>query len=310
MGGQRCVLLGGGGFIGTNLCRRLVAEGAEVIIVSPRVISEDAIRGAVWVRAILEETDKVGLHIRQGDHVFHLVSTTVPATSNENILADVATNLLPTLKLLDVLRHKQIAKLVFLSSGGTVYGKNVPIPTPEEATNEPLCAYGIHKLTIEKYLALYKHLHGLDSVSLRVANPFGPYQIGAAQGVVAAIIRNAILNQPITIWGDGSVVRDYIYVADLVDAIIRSALLDNANIPSLYNIGSGMGRSIKDILYTVQAIHEKPLEVIYDKGRAADVPVSILDITRARDYLNWKPQKHWEDAVAETYNWVVHHARV
>lgn len=307
MAGQRCILLGGGGFIGTNLCRRLIAEGAEVIVVSPQVIMEDALVGATWARTTLEDTDRISGHIQPGDFVFHMVSTTVPATSNENVLADVATNVLPTLRLLEVLRHKQVARLVFLSSGGTVYGKNVPIPTPEDAANEPLCSYGIHKLAIEKYLALYKHLHSLDSITLRVANPFGPYQIGGAQGVVATIIRKAIMQQPITIWGDGSVVRDYIYVTDLVEAIIQTALLADAGAPSIYNIGSGEGRSILDILNTVQAIHDNPLDVVYEKGRAADVPVSILDISRAKTYLNWTTKKNWEDAIAETYQWVAQH---
>lgn len=303
MVGKRCILLGGGGFIGTNLCRKLIAEGAEVIVVSPQVIEEEALMGAVWVRATLDDMDKIEACIQTGDYVFHMVSTSVPGSSNENIFADVASNVLPTLKLLEVLRYKDIAKLVFLSSGGTVYGKDVPIPTPETAANEPLCSYGIHKLTIEKYLALYQLLHGLDSVVLRVANPFGPYQTGAAQGVVAAIIRKALCGEPIVIWGDGNVVRDYIYVDDLVEAIQNAALFESAEAPRLFNIGSGEGRSIKDILATVQAIHGKPLEVVFEAGRMTDVPVSILDIKRARKHLNWMPNKVWEEAIAEAYEW-------
>lgn len=306
--GKRCILLGGGGFIGTNLCQRLIAEGANVIVLSPRVISEAALMGAEWVRVALDETDKIEAHIQSGDYIFHMVSTTVPASSNENILADVSSNLLSTIKLLEMLRHKQIAKLVFLSSGGTVYGKNVPIPTPENAANEPLCSYGIHKLAIEKYLALYQHLHGIDSIALRVANPFGPYQMGGAQGVVATIIGKAIARQPITIWGDGSVVRDYIYVGDLVEAIIHAALFNHSNAPSLYNIGSGVGKSIREILDTVQTIYAKTLDVVYEKGRAADVPVSILDITSAKNHLNWQPQKSWEAAIAETIEWNQHNS--
>ena len=303
LSGRRCILLGGGGFIGTNVCRHLLGIGAEVVIVSPQVVSEEALTGATCIRATLDDTDKYASTIRQGDYVFHMVSTTVPATSNANPIADISNNVLPTLKLLEILRQKQIAKLVYLSSGGTVYGKDVPIPTPEDAANEPMCSYGIHKLAIEKYLALYKLLHGLDSVTLRVANPFGPYQTGGAQGVIATIIRKAIAGEAIAIWGDGNVVRDYIYVTDLTEAILKAALLDNAEAPRLYSIGSGEGRSIRDILHTVQTIHGKLLDVVFEEGRATDVPVSILDIGRAKRQLDWLPTKTWEEAIAETYAW-------
>lgn len=303
--GRRCILLGGGGFIGTNLCQRLVSIGAEVVIVSPQAVAEDALAGATWIRATLDQTDSYETSIRRGDFVFHMVSTTVPATSNANPIADISNNVLPTLKLLEILRQRQIARLVYLSSGGTVYGKDVPIPTPEDAPTEPMCSYGIHKLTIEKYLALYTLLHGLDSVVLRVANPFGPYQAGAAQGVVAAIIRKALRGEPIAIWGDGSIVRDYIYVSDLIEAILSSALFESAEAPRLYNIGSGEGRSIRQILDTVQTIHGKALKVIYEAGRAADVPISILDNTRARAFLGWEARKSWDCAVLETYEWMM-----
>jgi UDP-glucose 4-epimerase len=303
LAGKRCILLGGGGFIGTNLCQRLVNIGADVIIVSPQVISEEALSGSTWIRATLDETDKYEATIRAGDYVFHMVSTTVPATSNANPIADISNNVLPTLKLLEILHKKQIAKLVFLSSGGTVYGKNVPIPTPEGAPTEPMCSYGIHKLTIEKYLSLYKLLHGLDSVVLRVANPFGPWQVGGAQGVVATIIRKSLRGETIVVWGDGSVVRDYIFVSDVIEAILRAAVLDNAEAPRLYNVGSGEGRSIQQILDSVQAIHRESLNVIFEAGRAMDVPVSILDIGQAEQYLNWKPQVEWGKSVAETYAW-------
>lgn len=303
--GRRCLLLGGGGFIGTNLCRQLVAEGAEVTVISPHVIAEQALLGATWVRATLEDLDLIEPLIRQDDYIFHMVSTTVPASSNENVVADITSNILPTLRLLDTLVQKQIARMVFLSSGGTIYGRNAPIPTPENAANEPLCSYGIHKLTIEKYLALYRYLHEIDAVALRVANPFGPYQIGLAQGVVAAIIRKAISNQPITIWGDGRIVRDYIYVSDLTQAIVRAALIDDPEAPRVYNVGSGVGRSIREILETVQAIHGKALDIVNTEERAVDLAVSILDISQARVHLGWIPQTPWETAITKTYDWVM-----
>lgn len=304
LAGRRCILLGGGGFIGTNLCKILVSKGAEVIIVAPQVLSEEALSGATWIQALLDEVEKYQNAICDGDYVFHLVSTTVPATSNYSPVTDISNNVLPTLKLLEILSQRRIAKLVFLSSGGTVYGNSVPIPTPEDAPTDPICSYGIHKLTIEKYLAMYRLLKGLDSVVLRVSNPFGPYQTGHGQGVIAAIIRKALNGETIAIWGDGSVVRDYIFVSDVVDAIIRAAVIKNAEPPKPFNIGSGEGRSIQQVIEAVEDIHRRPLKVTYELGRPTDVPVSILDIKRARECLNWFPAKEWDEAVAETYEWV------
>jgi UDP-glucose 4-epimerase len=302
---SRCIVLGGGGFIGTNLCERLIALGSEVVLISPALLDPQAVRGAQWIRATLDETHRFEQAIRPGDLVFHLVSTTVPASSNADPCADIADNLLPTLKLLDTLRGREVRKLVFLSSGGTVYGRNVPTPTSEEAANDPLCSYGIQKLAIEKYLALYRHLHGVESVTLRVSNPFGPYQLGGSQGVIGTFMRKALLGEPISIWGDGSVVRDYIFIADLVDAILRAALVSDREAPCLYNVGSGEGRSLRDIVAAVERVHGRPLAVRYEPSRSSDVPLSILDISRAQRHLGWKPGTAWNDALEKTYSWLL-----
>lgn len=300
--GRRCVVVGGGGFIGTNLCHRLLSLGAEVVLVSPALVDPEPVREATWIRAMLHETETYGNEIRPGDFVFHLVSTTAPASSNLDPAADVAQNVLPTLKLLDHVRDRGVRKLVFLSSGGTVYGPAVATPTTEAQPNDPVCSYGIHKLAIEKYLALYRHLHGLEAVSLRVSNPFGPYQLGGAQGLIATVIRKALRRETITIWGDGSVIRDYIYVEDLVAAILRASLTDR-KAPTLFNVGSGQGRSIREILDAVQRLHDEPLDIVFEPARATDVPVSVLDISRARQYMHWEPTTGWEPALEKTYQW-------
>lgn len=307
--GRRCIVLGGGGFIGTNLCERLVELGAQVVVVSPALLDPEAVRGAHWIRAFLHETDAYQHLIEPGDYVFHLVSTTTPASSNVDPVADIAQNVLPTLKLLDILRYRQIRKLVFLSSGGTVYGPAVTAPTSEDQPNHPVCSYGIQKLAVEKYLALYRHLHGVESVSLRVSNPFGPYQLGGAQGVIATVIRKALRRETITIWGDGSAVRDYIFVADLVEAILEAASLADPGAPRLFNIGSGQGRSIRDILDAIQSLHREPLTIVHEPARSIDVPVSVLDISRARRHLRWEPATAWEPALEKTYQWALYRER-
>ena len=125
-----------------------------------------------------------------------------------------------SLALFDICRNSGVKRIVFVSSGGTIYGPSAQIPISETAPTDPITAYGVGKLAIEKYLALYEHLFGLDYRILRVANPFGPFQIPLKnQGVIAALISRALKNEPIEIWGDGSVVRDYIYVDDVVAAL-------------------------------------------------------------------------------------------
>jgi UDP-glucose 4-epimerase len=274
------------------------------VVISPVAVAPERLARTEWHRATFDDAAVLDAVIRPGDCVLHLVSSTVPGSSNEDPYGDIASNVLPTLRLLELARQRSVKKVVFLSSGGTVYGPGVAVPTPEAAATDPICSYGIQKLAIEKYLALYRRLHGLDSVVLRVANPYGPYQLGFGQGVIAAIFRKALQAEPITIWGDGTVVRDYIHVSDVVEAILCAVRLDSPTAPRLYNIGSGVGKSLRDILDAVRRLRDGDLTVINTPGRLTDVPASILDIRQATAHLGWGNRISWDQGLEQTYHWM------
>ena len=157
-------------------------------------------------------------------------------------------------------------------------------------------------MAIEKYLGLYERLYGLSFRVLRVANPFGPFQLPAkGQGLLAMLLSRAMHREPAEIWGDGSVVRDYIFIDDVVDAL-QAAAFDRSD-ERIFNIGSGRGRSIRDIIAAIESHIGEQLAIDWKPARAIDVPVSILSIERARDVLGWTPRTSFEDGLGRTIHW-------
>jgi UDP-glucose 4-epimerase len=297
-----CVVLGGGGFIGTNLCRRLAKSGHRVRAFGRRSLFPADLRGVEWCPGELADVASVGAAIASFDVVFHLLHATMPQAANVDMVADLQTNVVPTIALLDDCRRTGVKRVVFASSGGTVYGNAQQIPTPETAPTEPICAYGISKLAIEKYLALFEHLHGLDFRVLRITNPFGPFQVALKnQGVIAALIARALRDETVEIWGDGSVVRDFIFVEDVVDALLAAAA--DRNSERVYNIGSGQGRSLRDIISAIEHLMGMKLKLQWKPGRPLDVPVSVVATNRAANGLGWVPKTSFETGLKTTIDW-------
>jgi UDP-glucose 4-epimerase len=215
---------------------------------------------------------------------------------------DVHKSVIPSIALLDICRKLGVARVIFLSSGGTVYGQPLVIPTPETAPTEPITAYGINKLVIEQYLSLYDYLYDLDYRVLRVTNPFGPFQTPLkGQGVIAALISRALKKEPMEIWGDGMVVRDFIFVDDVMDALLAAA--KDQSDARIFNIGSGQGHSLREVIAVIEHLLGDKLDVRFTAGRAIDVPVSIVAIDRARDVLGWVPKTPFEAGLRKTIQW-------
>jgi UDP-glucose 4-epimerase len=235
--------------------------------------------------------------------VFHLISTTLPKPSNDNPVYDIETNLVGTLRLLELCRAHRVRKVVFSSSGGTVYGVPSSVPIPESHPTSPLCSYGIHKLAIEKYLHLDYALYGLDYCILRSSNPYGERQrTDAAQGAVAVFLDRALRGEAIEIWGDGSVVRDYVYVGDVADAFVRSLSYEGAQ--RVFNIGSGTGTTLKDLVEKIGALLGRKLAVAYRPARRVDVPVNVLDSSAAARLLDWRPRTSLAQGLQRTCDWM------
>jgi UDP-glucose 4-epimerase len=208
-------VIGGGGFLGVNLCRRLASSGVRVRAFGRRCPFPQDLEGVEWRQGDFSDTAALASAIESYEILFHLVQTNTPQSANLDMAGDVRQNVISSLALLDISRKLQVKRIGFVSFGGTVYGEAKELPTPETAPTDPITAYGISKLAIEKYLALYEHLYGLSFRVLRVANPFGPFQTATKnQGIIAALISRGLDNENIDIWGDGSVVRDFVFVDD------------------------------------------------------------------------------------------------
>jgi UDP-glucose 4-epimerase len=222
------------------------------------------------------------------DYVFHLISSTTPSSSNQDMCFDISTNLIPSLNLLESCVKNNVSKLIFFSSGGTVYGVPECIPIPEVHNTKPICSYGIQKLAIENYIYMYHILYGLKSAVLRISNPYGFGQgIQKKQGLIGTLIHRLKSGKEMEIWGDGTVIRDYIYIDDVVKASIKA--INHKSDFCILNIGSGVGLSIIDIINQVENITQEKLNVVYRKSRSFDVPANVLDISKASSLLNWQP---------------------
>jgi len=290
---MRCLVLGGGGFIGSNLCYGLVEAGHEVSVFEKEGRNKSNLlaieKRVCWIEGDFLNPEHVKAAVQGIDIIFHLISSTLPQSSNENPAYDVTSNVAPAIHLLEAARRAAVRKVIFFSSGGTVYGIPERVPIPEEHPTMPICSYGIHKLMIEKYLALFHKLYNLDYAVLRVSNPYGERQRPTgSQGAVTVFIYKALKGELIKIWGDGSVVRDYVHISDVVRAAIKAMSLSAGE--RIFNIGSGRGLSLNQVIACLEDALGVKLPVRYTAARKCDVPVNILDISRARNVLGWGPE--------------------
>jgi len=293
--------------MGTHLCNALVGRGYPVRVFErpvPELLSAERARGPIeWFYGDFVNRNDIASAIDGCDVIFHLISTTLPKNSNENPLYDVETNLTGTLNVLEAARDNGAVKIIFVSSGGTVYGVPKHIPIPESHPTDPICSYGIVKLTIEKYLHMYHLLHGLESLILRIANPFGEGQRpDAAQGAVAVFLHRALNDQVIEIWGDGTVVRDYLYIDDVTDAFVRA--LDYHGTCRVMNIGAARGHSLNELLAAMEEVLGRQIKRTYLPARPFDVAINVLDSSKARDLLGWEPRVTLREGLQRTLDWL------
>jgi UDP-glucose 4-epimerase len=303
----KILILGGGGFIGSTIADRLLADGHQLrVFERPRVPpyrSFGSGESVEWICGDLSSTHDVGAAVEGVDAVMHLVSTTLPKGSNDDPIYDVQSNVVATLQLLDAMVAHKVRRIVFISSGGTVYGAPRYLPVDEQHPTEPQVSYGITKLAIEKYLGLYQQLHGIRPVILRVANPYGARQrIETAQGAVGVFAHRALSGQPIEIWGDGSVTRDYIYVDDVAEAFARALTYDGAQ--TCFNISAGVGVSLNELVASLSTVLGREIAVQYKPGRPFDVKVNVLSNALAQRELDWSPRIELTQGLQRTLEWM------
>ena len=304
---MKCVVFGGGGFIGSAVVDRLLQDGHALRVFERLRVEryrEFASNERVeWMTGDFMNAHDVNAALDGMDVVLHLVSSTLPKTSNDDAIFDVQSNLVATLQMLNAMVVRGVRKIVFISSGGTVYGSPVYLPLDEAHPTNPRVSYGITKLAIEKYLLMFEAVHGIKANILRVANAFGERQrLGTAQGAVAVFLDHALRQQPIEIWGDGSATRDYIYVADVAEAFARAVHYSGPK--SVFNIGSGLGTSLRELIKIIEDVLGKPVACSYSAARAFDVSASVLDSGLALRELSWAPKVFLRDGIARTATWL------
>ncbi len=304
---KHCCVIGGDGFIGTWLVDRLVKQERKVTIIDrnpePERIHPEAARyiaGDYGQKSLLDKA------LQGVDEVVHLAYSTVPKTSFEDPLQDISDNLPATVTLLEAASTVGVDKFILMSSGGTVYGKVDKVPIREDHTTNPISPYGITKLATEKYAVMFAELKGLPVVCVRPGNAYGEGQRPfTGQGFISTAIASILKGQKVTIFGETGTVRDYIHVADIADGII--AVLDDGAQGTCYNIGTGIGRSNKDILDAICPLAESAgLEVRVDTqpARPFDVPVNVLDSAKLTYETGWKASISFEDGIERTWNWL------
>lgn len=304
---QQCLVLGGKGFIGSHLVDALVHAGHGVRVLdlpSATPLSDAAVVKQVeWIDGDSTSDTDMQRAIAGCDVIYHLVSTTLPKSSNADPIYDIQSNVVGTLRLLNHAVALGVKKVVFVSSGGTVYGIPQVVPVPETHPTDPISSYGIGKLAIEKYLHLYFDLHKLDYTILRVSNPYGERQrTRASQGAVAIFLGKILRGETVDIWGDGSTVRDYVYIGDVTAALMQAG--QHQGTERIFNIGAGVGLTLNEVLAAIEAATGLTSKRNYAPARGFDVPRSVLSVDRAKAHLGWQPQTSFAEGLARTVAWL------
>lgn len=298
---MKIVVAGGSGFIGGHFVAHAIARGHEVTVCTrsfgnrldqPRPYA--VITGGL--KRLVDEFDQYA----DADVICHFASSTIPATSNADPVRDVTDNLVQTVRLLDAMRTRGCKRIVYLSSGGAVYGVPEYSPINEDHPQNPISSYGIVKSAVERYLALYSVSGGLSAAVVRPANPYGPGQNPVGQiGAIPVFLGAAKAGRPINLYGDGSTVRDFVYIDDLTDLLTRIVETDTTGV---FNCGGGGGgTSLADLILTVEAATGRALDVTRLPARAFDPPLIVLDNARA-NALGWRPVVSLQEGVRRTWN--------
>lgn len=301
----KCLLIGGGGFIGSHLATVLVASGRNVTSLDRKeVFDVDKVEGITYISGDYGDKELIETLLSTHDEVIHLAYATKPNISFTDPLADLTQNLPPTVQLFEIAAQYAV-RLILISSGGTVYGEATFTPISESHSTNPISPYGVTKLTLEKYANLYAVTKGLDVVCVRPANPYGEGQLPfVGQGFIATALALALRGNPIVLFGKQGTVRDYIHIDDLVAGI--TTVLEKGKANETYNIGSGVGLSncqVIDKMQTLMTSLGGNIDVQHDSERPFDVKVNILDSEKLQN-LGWEQKVGINDGLKRSLLWL------
>jgi UDP-glucose 4-epimerase len=302
---MRIAIIGGAGFIGSAIAQLLSKHNIELSIFDTKKRLDKLLNIRQQFNTTLFPYPKVKdlhRHFTGYDALIHLAYTTEPASSMDSLVFDARTNIVPSLEIFQAAIDAGITRIIFSSSGGTVYGDPVSLPVVEDDEKKPLCAYGVSKLAIEQYLHLYAINNSIKGISLRLANPYGTFQLqGTRIGIIAHFLNDIKNHNPLNVYGDGSIVRDYFHI-DCAAKAFFSALFSSSLPSGSYNIGSGIGVSINELIDLLFKITGQKVSVNYIHGRSFDVPKIFLDSSRFKSFTSWQPEISLEEGIAKMWD--------
>lgn len=299
------LVFGANGFIGSHLVDKLAEDGHNVRAFDRHSSNRQVYNSHPNVEAFagdyLNQSDLKD-SLEDIDYVFHFISTTTPVTAENNPTIDIDTNIRMSVELMKLCVEKKVQRVIFASSGGAIYGENGAegIARSETEPTMPVSPYAIGKQAIEGYLRYFFNKHGLESTALRISNPYGERQpTHRKQGVIPIFLDNIHNDRPITVYGDGSMVRDYIYVKDL--AAMAAGMFDKDDIQSVYNLGAGRGNTINELIDTAKIVTGKDPVIETKETPSTFLKEVILDTTRYEADFGAFPLTGLEDGMRATY---------
>jgi len=302
----KSIVFGGNGFVGSHLVDALVRAGHKVTCFdrfSDKIIRYEEQEVTQIIGDFMDQ-EIVGEALKGQDYVFHFISTTNPATAEDNPQFDVKTNIASSIGLFEECLRQDIQKVFFASTGGAIYGDQEKEIFNEQDQTLPFSPYAIGKLTIENYLRYFNKKFDLDYVILRISNPYGTrQQANRKQGVIPIFLRQVQEGKSITVYGDGMMVRDYIYVSDLVDMVV--AVTEQEAKERIYNIGSGTGYSVNDIITCIEKVTGRGIVINQEPIPKTFVQHVTLDTVRYSDEFKIKPNISLEEGIRLTWEEMV-----
>lgn len=304
----KCLVLGANGFIGSHLVDSLVEAGHSVRafdrfssgVVKFKESPKVEVMAADYLnRADLKEA------LKGVKYVFHFISTTTPVTAENDPVIDIETNIRMSVELFQLCVDAKVKRVLFASTGGAIYGaSDHSIAHNENDPTFPVSPYAIGKLTIENYLRYFSTKFGLDYVVYRIANPYGERQpLRRKQGVIPIFLDQVRNDLPLTIYGNGGMVRDYIYVKDVADMIC--GVFERSHKYNTYNIGSGSGNTLNDIVGAIREVTGKKVKTNHEPVPATFVDKVILDVSRFEDEFGIRPQTPLLEGIRATYEHIL-----